>query len=395
MSRTDLQSGAVAPAVPTNPPRSPGRIAALDVARGIAILGTLATNIWIFSHPGGFLGYLAEPVSPADGWAPVFERMFMALANGKFLGLLTLMFGIGLAIQRNSAVRRGRSWPGSYPWRALLLFLDGVLHYFLVVEFDVLMGYAVTGLVVAWIIAGTPRTQRRWIIATSVVHVLVITALTVLLVTAGAGLGDPVSVGENLYATGSWWDLVVQRWELLAVFRMEPILIFGMGIALFTLGAQLLERGLFEQRGAGLRSVLIRIGAVALLVDLVLAMTLPDLMLVNRYVLAPLVSLGLLSLIAAGWLYRTPGFVGRRLTDVGRMALTCYIVQNILASVLFQGWGFGLAQVPADDRTWLTVAAFVGLCAVMVTASHLWLRRFERGPVEWLWARGYALLARS
>ncbi|MFW6600070.1 DUF418 domain-containing protein [Propionibacteriaceae bacterium Y2011] len=394
MSPTDLQSGAVAPAVPTNPPRSPGRIAALDVARGIAILGTLATNIWIFSHPGGFLGYLAEPVSPADGWAPVFERMFMALANGKFLGLLTLMFGIGLAIQRNSAVRRGRSWPGSYPWRALLLFLDGVLHYVLVVEFDVLMGYAVTGLVVAWIIAGTPRTQRRWIVVTSALHVLAITALTVLLVATGSSMA-PVPVGENLYATGSWWDLVVQRLDLMVMFRMEPVMIFGMGIALFTIGAQLLEHGLFEHRGAGLRSVLIKVGAVALVVDLVLAMTLPDLMLVNRYVSAPLVSLGLLSLIAAAWLDRTPGFVGRRLTDVGRMALTCYIVQNILASVLFQGWGFGLAQVPAGDRTWFTVVAFVGLCAVMVTASHLWLRRFERGPVEWLWARGYALLARS
>jgi uncharacterized protein len=69
------------------------------------------------------------------------------LANGKFLGMLTLMFGVGLELQRRSARRRGRPWPGRYPWRASLLFLDGLLHYLLVVEFDILMGYAVTGAV--------------------------------------------------------------------------------------------------------------------------------------------------------------------------------------------------------------------------------------------------------
>lgn len=36
----------------------PGRIVALDVARGIAILGTLGTNIWIFTDPAGIVGYL-------------------------------------------------------------------------------------------------------------------------------------------------------------------------------------------------------------------------------------------------------------------------------------------------------------------------------------------------
>ena len=32
------------------------RFAALDVLRGIAILGTFATNVWIFTHPEGLAG---------------------------------------------------------------------------------------------------------------------------------------------------------------------------------------------------------------------------------------------------------------------------------------------------------------------------------------------------
>ena len=70
------------------------------------------------------------------------------------------MFGVGLELQRRSARRRGRPWPGRYPWRARLLFLDGLLHYLLVVEFDILMGYAVTGAVVAAVLATSPRSQR-------------------------------------------------------------------------------------------------------------------------------------------------------------------------------------------------------------------------------------------
>ncbi|HEV2929890.1 MAG TPA: hypothetical protein VGW74_14450 [Propionibacteriaceae bacterium] len=43
------------------------RISVLDVARGIAILGTRATNIWIFTDPGGIIGYLERPLPSLTG----------------------------------------------------------------------------------------------------------------------------------------------------------------------------------------------------------------------------------------------------------------------------------------------------------------------------------------
>jgi uncharacterized protein len=94
------------------------------------------------------------------------------------------MFGIGLEIQRRSALRAGRRWPGRYPVRAALLFLDGVLHYLLVVEFDVLMGYAVTGAVVAYLLATSERTQRTWMVAAAGVHVLLLGLATAVLTAA-------------------------------------------------------------------------------------------------------------------------------------------------------------------------------------------------------------------
>ena len=137
---------------------SSSRLHSLDVLRGIAILGTLATNIWIFTNPEGMVGYLGG--STADRWRPL-EVVLQLLAQGKFLGLLTIMFGIGLALQQRSALRAGRRWPGSYPWRAALLLLDGVVHFALLTDFDVLTGYAITGWIVSYLLVTSPRTQRR------------------------------------------------------------------------------------------------------------------------------------------------------------------------------------------------------------------------------------------
>lgn len=374
-------------------PRPAHRIAALDVARGVAILGTLATNIWIFSHPAGMLGYLGSP-GVVDGpvWQQYLVVVMQQLANGKFLGLLTIMFGIGLAIQQDSAARRGQRWPGPYLWRAALLLLDGIAHYILVVEFDVLMGYAVTGAVVAYLITTSPRAQRVWLWLLGTFHLLVVSVITLGLATARVDLGTAIP-DPNPYQQGSWLDLVVLRLTHLDLFRFEPIFIFGLSVVMFTLGASLYRRGLFTADAGPLRRRLMVIGTIALAADLALGLSSSSMLFLTRYVTAPIAAFGLLALIAEMCLHLTPGWLSRRFTDVGRVALSAYVLQNVIASILFYGWGIGLNQVGDDVRPWVTIAAWVGIVIVLFVVSHLWLRRFDRGPLEWLWATCYRRLA--
>ncbi|GEM34170.1 hypothetical protein NN3_51770 [Nocardia neocaledoniensis NBRC 108232] len=376
----------------------PGRLIALDVLRGIAILGTLGTNIWIFTDPAGLVGYIEHLGGAAEnGWGWT-ERVLQQLAQGKFLGLLTVMFGIGLAIQQSSARRGGRRWPGKYPWRAGLLFLDGLLNFLLVAEFDVLMGYAVTGLVVAYLLATSERAQRRWLIVAASIHVTMLTLIAAALAFAPDGeRAAAAPLDPNPYADGSFWDLVLFRLDNVLAFRLEAILVFPMSVALFLLGARLYHAGVFRPEGARIRQRLMVIGfAVAAPLDFAVGVFGGGgLVMLTRYGTAPFVALGILAAVAQFYLRRPRvGFAGARLGEVGRTALSCYILQNLIAGILCYGWGFGLAARTSEAaRVPFTIGIYLLVVALITLFAHLWLRRFQRGPVEWLWHRTYQLVA--
>ncbi|WIM71856.1 hypothetical protein QP028_09805 [Corynebacterium suedekumii] len=235
------------------------RIIALDVLRGIAILGTLLTNIWIFSQSAW-----DDDGDRAQGALAVFNRVadvgLNLFTDGKFIGLLTIMFGIGLEIQRQSAIRRGEPWPGRYPWRALVLILNGLLNYIFIFEFDVLMGYGLTGLVVAAVMATSPKTQKIWMVIGIGAHLLMIgvfTALPRLVGESDLPADQPVPADANrldaaLGASGteSYWGMVGERLQTFIGGRGEIPIMFVMGLGLFLVGAHL-YRADFSCRRAG------------------------------------------------------------------------------------------------------------------------------------------------
>ncbi|MCQ4120470.1 DUF418 domain-containing protein [Rhodococcus tibetensis] len=372
------------------------RYAALDVMRGIAILGTLGTNIWIFTGVEGLVGYVNGTGLATGGWAPV-QAVLQQCTQGKFLGLLTIMFGIGLAIQQRSAQRRGLPWPGGYSWRAAILMFDGAVHFFLFTEFDVLTGYALTGLIVAFVLTTGVRAQRVWMWCAAVVHAAMLALISLALSSASAR--QPQSLSPNPYAEGSFVDLVFFRLDNLVFFRLEVIFILPLSIALFLAGAHLFGARILDPDRGPLRRRLMLVGLVlALPLDFALGLFGGDAGLVlGRYGTAPVVALGLLAAIAHRYADgREPGTVGRAVSPIGRTALSCYVLQNVLCSVVCYGWGFGLAaRLDGSTIVPATVALFIMVSATLVVVSRLWLRRFERGPLEWLTHAGYQRFART
>lgn len=359
------------------------RIAALDVIRGIAIAGTLGTNIWIFTDPRGPAAALG-PASSAD-FAALFESALLLLTNGKFLALLTMLFGIGLELQYRSALRRGRTWPGWYLWRAALLFVEGLLHYVLVFEYDVLMSYAVTSVLVAFLIGRSERAVNWWMGAMATAHVLFIGLLTAALVSGTAKLDTGASAPFPQHDYPAQVAARLSNWP---EYRLEAIFIIPMSAFLFLLGAKLHRAGVFEAGNQRLRNRLMLIGfGVGGPLNLVTAFAGEEWFVVDRYLLPPLIAAGLLGLVptALHRASRGAGPLRNGLTAVGRTALSCYVFQNLAAAVLCYGWGLGLAEELDALRPWWVLLAWAGIFLTCAVGASLWLRKFSRGPVELVW----------
>ncbi|MEU1251978.1 DUF418 domain-containing protein [Streptomyces chartreusis] len=372
------------PRVTQTPQATPAgrRLPLLDVLRGVAILGTLMTNVWIFTGPGAEWGALESGMATG----PV-ESTFGVLANGKFLSLLTILFGVGLAIQYDSAKRRGQPWPGRYRWRALFLFAEGTVHFVLVFAWDVLMGYAVTALLVAWLLTRSERAQRRVMWWAAGIHLAVMGLLTVALAATGDGTDDGVPEDVvDLYAHGSYPAQIAFRLENALALRMEPVLTFFLLVFLFLLGVRLFRAGAFgaDETGRRLRSRLLAWGiGLGLPLNAAAALAGPDLFLLARYGTAPLLALGYIGLVGAVVdRVRRPGPLMTGLTSVGRTALSGYVLQNALCVLISYGIGLGLAERLDGTGPWWVVALWATVCAVLMAGSTLWLRRFSTGPLE-------------
>lgn len=379
--------------------RKAGRIALLDVLRGVAIFGTLGTNVWIFSEVGSNDSLLFAGGLP--WWSSIdafLTTLTLFFTNGKFLGLLTILFGVGLEIQYQSARRRGLPWLTRYLWRSALLLFEGLLHYVLVFEFDILMGYAAAAFVVAFLVGRSERTIRRAMWVSGGLHFLLFGALSALLFAmtltepeALAGGGIFAEGASRVYAEGSWWDQVLFRLDHVVLYRIEPVFIIPMNVFLFLLGVRLMRSGAFSPDGRG-RSIRRRILRWGLLlgVPLNLLYFVPGGLfeLPVRYLFAPLLSLGYAGLVALAMERGLFPWISDRTSEVGRMALSCYVLQNVLASGVFYGWGFGLTgRLDAPG----TLLVFFGVCVTLTVFAHLWLRRFWAGPLEGAWKRLSAL----
>ena len=80
-----------------------------------------------------------------------------------------------------------------------------------------------------------------------------------------------------------------------------------------------------------------------------------------------------------------PSLLRRGVEAVGRTALSCYVLQNVLASVICFDWGLGLA----GGDPWQVVLIWAAISLTLMVAAPLWLRRWPRGPIELVMHRVY------
>ena len=69
----------------------------------------------------------------------------------------------------------------------------------------------------------------------------------------------------------------------------------------------------------------------------------------------------------------------------GRMALTNYVMQSVIGTFLYFGWGLGYI---GHFGALICFLMGIGLIIIQTLLSKYWLKSFRYGPLEWLWRCG-------
>lgn len=379
------------------PISSSERVAVLDVLRGLALYGVLTANlVWSFSG----LELLPPKAVDVRTVAGFYVGMFV---SGRAISTLTILFGVGFTVQLARADERGEDVRRMFVRRLCAMLMFGAAHVLLLWWGDVLWPYAVTGFALLGFRRQRVRALLAWSAALIFVPQLVgtIPAVHDAIHSILPHPADPPRWNAELLAAFAGDDRVAMTWAHLHKIAYHIIGIapwfFPWVLGHFLLGMAAGKAGVLERDGADHRrffrwllaaGVVMAAGGTA--VNLLYHPGPPrTLSLLTRLGLVcwhELVTLGVVALYAAAVVLLMQRRIPRRLllivAPVGRMPLTTYLSQSLVATFLFYGWGLGwIGQVTIGEG----VAIAAGIFAAQVVIANLWLRRFRSGPLERLW----------
>ncbi len=400
----DEHPAAITPTAPSQ--REP----VLDVLRGIALLGILLINIEYMRAANfyeAFVGGAPATTSVADR---ITEFGMGWLAAGKFLSMFAILFGIGAAMIAERAARAGRSPRRLLARRYGLLVGLGLVHMVLLFPGDILFFYGLAGLALLAFVGVHAKTALRWAVGLIVAMALLFAAGTALTAFAPAPPADHPGVVEQqeffaglqdqavaAYTEGSYLDVVGANAAQSMILQIGQLAMLPWVLGLFLLGFAVSKAGVVADLAAH-RPLLRRVAAVGLGLGLPVNLVLGPVGPMwggatleqgaddpGMLVIVAVVQLLGVPLLAAGYLagaaLLTLRFgASRRLAGVGRMALTAYLGQSVLALIVFGG--FGLYGTLGSAQGLLVV---VGIWVVLLVVCPVWMRHFRYGPVEWLW----------
>jgi uncharacterized protein len=355
----------------------------------LALFGVLAVNLETEFRVSIFQQFVSGPPERAvDRW---IDAILLTFVDMKAFALFSLLFGIGLAIQFERLVSTPRR--AALLVRRLLVLLGlGLIHLVLIWNGDILTEYAVAGLIVLPFLFG-----RAWLPALGCALFLglyLVQPFLPPLVTfpSRTWLLHYVAAADRVYSTGGFLEILRFRVEETAGILPLHAFVLPRTLGLFLLGVVAWRSGLVQRAGNRQRTL----GSAAFLATGAgTALTLATA--TRNYSGWP--SLGWVQTVAApvGTILLALGYAiavlatgstlsGRRrlawAEPVGRMAFTNYVVQSLVLGLIFYGYGLGLlGKLSLAEGFGLVLAVYF----TQVYGSHLWLRRYRFGPLEWLW----------
>ena len=371
------------------------RIISIDVMRGFALLGIFVVNMLFFHTPYIYVNPYTWYQNPSD-----YEtfKMIDIFVQGSVYPLFAMLFGYGLAMQFMKSEANGRPFAKFAVRRLSVLLLIGCIHAFLIWAGDILITYALAGFVLILMI----RLKPIWLLLISVFLYLIPNGLLNVLVYLASLLdSDAMIIYTGIqeieasivaYGQGSWGDIFSQRladWLYMGgnglmiismLFTIVPFLLLGAAAAKWKLIERVRELKVYW--------------IITVLVTLIAGTGikwLPYLSEANLFTMSiqdtfggPLQAIAYAGIIALICSIPIAAKILSPISKVGRMSMTTYLMQSIIATTIFYAYGFGLyGTIDISTGTWMAV----GIYALQIVFAEIWLMKFKQGPVELLWRK--------
>lgn len=383
------------------------RIEVLDIIRGFALLGILTVNMAFFSYPVIYLDIIGKEM-----WTAVWDKAVLGVINlfieGKFYSMFSFLFGLGFVIFIERAKVRDK-WPTLLFYRRLLILLViGLFHAFCIWFGDILVSYAILGLLLPLFFKRRPKTILIWVLIFFMIAVLPVALMVLSASLAGEAnyvayvqeffgtIETKIEKSLYAYSQGTFAELMAQRVEDTLFTYNYLFFALPLIFPMFLLGLYAGKKGVFQDIKGNLPFIK-KIWKWSLIIGLTMSIvkfvsglqidpymaSMYDVINMGARVLAdPGLSIFYMASIvllceSKDWMQKL-----KPLGNVGRMALSNYLFQSIVCTTIFYSYGFALyGRVGPAAGLVITIIIFT----LQIYISRLWLNKFRFGPMEWLW----------
>ena len=368
----------------------------VDLLRGAALLGILAVNVWFFASSSLRVGEL-DPAFAAGADRLAYGLVVLLFATKSYL-LFAFLFGYSFVLQEESAERATAAFGPRMRRRLLGLIVLGLIHGIVLFPGDILLTYGVLGFFLLAMRGAEPAALVRRGVAVTLSAAVLLGFLGLVAWAAAGTAPDSASADAAQAASavrGSPSDVLAANAAeyvsaLASILFVQALpalgaMLVGMaaGRVRYFADAQRLRR---DWQRVRIAAPLIGLSGAAAFTWAALSDD-PAALLVGFAITtatAPFLTATYMAGLVAWWRASPNLAVLRGVAAAGRLALTNYLAQSVVLSLLFSGYGLALMdQVTAVQ----TVAIVAVVYAVQVLISAWWLQRHRYGPAEWVLRR--------
>jgi uncharacterized protein len=360
-----------------------------------------------FGTPTGYLTVLGKSM-----WTEVWDTTTSSFINlfvqGKFYTMFSFLFGLGFVIFFERAKAKVRRPTLLFYRRLFILLIIGLLHAFFIWHGDILVAYALFALLLPLFFNRKPKTLFIW----AAVFIFIFVSLTGLGVlgrslideaTFTAAIQPMVERMQNYldnsflaYGEGDFAAIMAQRTSDTLFGYSQLWAMFFMIFPLFLLGVYVGKRGIFRNIEANLGFI-----KKAWLWGLIIGLTMSIVKYMSGNQMNPLLpnihdlifyiasifgdtGLSIFYMTSIILLFRSEKWMPRLkpFGYVGRTALSNYLLQSIIGTMIFYNYGLGLYGQIAPA---LGLAFVAVIFVVQIFISKWWLSHYQFGPMEWAW----------